>query len=871
MESNGHLSDPKEDPKDVSSPSVAADAQPETPAAGNTIICLDVAMINVKTKLELNALFAFDCTGTGGDDCEAQQQSVLQSDDSLRLKLDFASAAQAPSTPNGPNIISALKDMTDEDRAAVLRAISEQFSTSLVASTPQGQGVSATYTTPATTTREKRRAQLVPNASKKAKQICDEAAPAESSLERLAAAADAIATDDLDGEQQLLQFAPASYPFPESVQTSVGKLIFESNKNRYYYIWLIRLWQSDPEPWMQGHPIPDMGQVQIWARRYRRRAAAEAERYNRKHPMSKKAIKEGQALNIRTIQENAGASNITLSLSEMIDKVPSKLLSNILSQAGSPEQCHSMLPMLCLVNKRLHDFVKTTTEYKDFQIYRQQQIDLKRILEQVDLSLDSDSADSEGIYHSEKQIPIEYGKTAPEVACPPDVKESLANLGDALPFVERLRFLGKGGFGAVFAMEVGGRDKMALKVGHNAVSASNVSTLFLSEFTFSKLSDSLNKARQPTRNQVEPFAPDVPTFIEENFDGCANLAVPSKNSPNKYYPVLALPVAKMTLDDAISELSSLFNDPWGKCRPEDLRCVASLTACILEKLRALHCTGNSHRDVKGSNFLGFSPRPGMKGRVYTSPSGRHVLWRLNDFGKAVSFGQKGIPEKPPVLLSTSSKSRHRAKQVLAKHVPFRGYNEHAERVLEQRKAVEVLLQQPDLLPKRIAVKGGKDGAPGLYAVSTRALHLQNGCFPSQAKSDDPPVPLCYAGGYGTAHFAPPESPQVRNEREEFLSSRAWQSGDMWAVGLMVAEMVKGKGRRIVFSPDDTHGKVLFAQDGDKLFWNKHLDKKGDIPDEWEQCIDLIRNLCAYDPNERLTASAALRHPFITQLETNLES
>ena len=77
MESNGLSSDPKEDPKEVS--------RPETPAAGNTIICLDVAMINVKTKLELNALFAFDCTETGGYDCEAQQQSVLQSDDSLSL------------------------------------------------------------------------------------------------------------------------------------------------------------------------------------------------------------------------------------------------------------------------------------------------------------------------------------------------------------------------------------------------------------------------------------------------------------------------------------------------------------------------------------------------------------------------------------------------------------------------------------------------------------------------------------------------------------------------------------------------------------------------------------------------------------------
>jgi hypothetical protein len=67
---------------------------------------------------------------------------------------------------------------------------------------------------------------------------------------------------------------------------------------------------------------------------------------------------------------------------------------------------------------------------------------------------------------------------------------------------------------------------------------------------------------------------------------------------------------------------------------------------------------------------------------------------------------------------------------------------------------------------------------------------------------------------------------------------------MWAVGLMIAEMVKGNGRRIVFSPSDSHGKMLFAEDGDKLFWNKHLEKNGDIPGEWEQCVDLIRNRAA---------------------------
>ena len=80
---------------------------------------------------------------------------LLQSDDSLRLQLDLASDAQTPSTPNGASILSALKDMTDEDRAALLRAISEQFSTSLVASTPKGQGFAAIYTTPATKMREK--------------------------------------------------------------------------------------------------------------------------------------------------------------------------------------------------------------------------------------------------------------------------------------------------------------------------------------------------------------------------------------------------------------------------------------------------------------------------------------------------------------------------------------------------------------------------------------------------------------------------------------------------------------------------------------------------------------------------------------------
>ena len=33
----------------------------------------------------------------------------------------------------------------------------------------------------------------------------------------------------------------------------------------------------------------------------------------------------------------------------------------------------------------------------------------------------------------------------------------------------------------------------------------------------------------------------------------------------------------------------------------------------------------------------------------------------------------------------------------------------------------------------------------------------------------------------------------------------------------------------------------------------------------KQCVDLITQLCAYDPDERLTAKQALRHPFFKEL------
>ena len=85
------------------------------------------------------------------------------------------------------------------------------------------------------------------------------------------------------------------------------------------------------------------------------------------------------------------------------------------------------------------------------------------------------------------------------------------------------------------------------------------------------------------------------------------------------------------------------------------------------------------------------------------------------------------------------------------------------------------------------------------------------------------------------------------------------------MGAMLVEMVKGDGLKVAYhpGPDDSHGKELFATCNDGVFWRQHLNKIGDeVPEEWQPCVELIRNLCASKPEDRMIASDALQHEFL---------
>jgi len=104
--------------------------------------------------------------------------------------------------------------------------------------------------------------------------------------------------------------------------------------------------------------------------------------------------------------------------------------------------------------------------------------------------------------------------------------------------------------------------------------------------------------------------------------------------------------------------------------------------------------------------------------------------------------------------------------------------------------------------------------------------------------------------------------------KDYADSRSFRAGDMWAIGTMLTEMVKGNGLKVAFHPDDSHGKELFANCYDGVFWRQHLNKLGDdVPEEWEPCVSLIRNLCAVGPEDRMTASDALKHEFLHNIQS----
>ena len=629
---------------------------------------------------------------------------------------------------------------------------------------------------------------------------------------------------------------------------------------------VISMWNSGTQPWTIGLPVPPPTTLANWLRDQRKSDAAAVG----KKVLSKQELSVGLALSHRVKQEKLGASLAQLTPFQIQMKALQVSMSSVLQCILASPDSEQWVFNILLVSKHMHAAVTKTSVFSHFIANVVSSADIRRMLREFELSRRLDGPAVSAVYESSRKIPVLFPNCnqdrvkALTAVFGQDVLDSLSNLGDGMPFIEQFAFLGKGSYGSVWSVSDTLSTKAAWKVMHQLVPLWAVPKTACNEFTMNVLSQLVSRQGKATRHSMLPFAIGPIDTPEHPMQGKQCFGLPSKEKQGMFYPVLVKRQAHGTLLSEVRELSKLFNDRSGKAPPEALARAACMMECALEAVNQMHMYAGTHRDIKADNFLLEDCRPDSQGKFMRTHTNRKVKVYVGDLGLSIPHGVQTYSGKQRTFAGTTQKAtKGRGARQLEKDVGVCLGQDNTEAIQKANAATEAKLRQPSALATALKVQGGKKDAPVLMEVQVRALHLLTGAFPSHAQSDDPPPPPQYASGWGTHLYSPPEKTPKLPPGIDFADSRSYRAGDMWAMGTMLTEMVKGDCLKVAYHPDDSHGKELFATYNDNVFWRNHLNKLGDeIPDEWQPCMELIRNLCAFRPEDRMTASNALEHEFL---------
>ena len=302
-----------------------------------------------------------------------------------------------------------------------------------------------------------------------------------------------------------------------------------------------------------------------------------------------------------------------------------------------------------------------------------------------------------------------------------------------------------------------------------------------------------------------------------------------------------------------------FSDPMGLVSEQGFIRLASLMRLVAEPLAAMHSLNVSHRDLKEDNILALRVAPGIEGYIHYNTQGKKLTGRLGDCGKALCFGVEFHIESegPTTAAGAGAKASKRAKNAMeaVSKVPVN------------------YLQKPLALDEQLQPMAGMESKMGTVpkVIPVRAIHLLNPVAPSTGKKGDPSTIRRKAPLYsGTITYTPPEIMPPLLGGAQFLTARDYQAGDMWSLGVVLANVLGGSGLRL--SMLGSHDKMSFARAEDRVIWTKlnklsvALKEGGRVPDEWSDVMDLLRLLTRHDPQERMTAAEVLQHPFLKKAE-----
>ena len=128
--------------------------------------------------------------------------------------------------------------------------------------------------------------------------------------------------------------------------------------------------------------------------------------------------------------------------------------------------------------------------------------------------------------------------------------------------------------------------------------------------------------------------------------------------------------------------------------------------------------------------------------------------------------------------------------------------------------------------------------------------------------EPPPLPVVAMDKWGgTKGYIAPEANR-KMEPGMRLRAQDKQPADMWALGIMLFQVLSGNACRA--PPDDYNEKRSLHETELRALWHGWMKKAPctSIPDEWIPALEFLKDLLELQPEKRLTAAEALQHPFI---------
>ena len=664
------------------------------------------------------------------------------------------------------------------------------------------------------------------------------------------------------------------HPYTDAIRTRALEFIAgrrESGRHTtyeaaHYMAALLHAWPS----WPGGHPPPGATQVQRWIRDAKAKCIT---------------IKTYEAAVIKwKIEFNAKGEAVSSALSCLVCGIVSLL---------HREHKHEKILLLAQVNKSTCNQLLQLSEYetaKALAVMQQPDLDTQLLLQQFALSKNGAVGYPNGAV---EYTPIEFvfsesqhQRKYQEAQLTADHRLSLQNiLKEPSPFMEgekhQVEYVGNGTFGIVLA--IGSvKNGVALKISKDLQEMDTIPATSCNEMAMHMINDRLHKSTTRASLRADLPQPFGPLPVSEDrqcgpWQKYSCCAMPSILNPGLGYAVL---VTRRALGNMEKETEDISRNCFSNINVDNdgLIRASSLALGVLSGIESMHSLNLVHRDIKPSNTLFYASKSGTLNHHHTDASGRSVICVLTDFGKSYTFKSK-------ILTGTASgaaMTTPRARKIASMHGI--SFEERLTMATELGREIAVEMSDLQRRPAETVWEVSKQYYPvsigrddGLREVQIRSVHVINPCFPSSGrvdthiKSADPPPPMQKQTGWGTSAFAPPEPHPSLREGMEYLEAVDFQSGDMYALGIWLAEMLAGNGLKLGLTtgPGCNEGtralKSIFADCADTVFWSRFLGKQlinGAIPEEYHDFVDFIRRLTRLNPQERISAKDALKHPFI---------